>query len=161
MSKNTLSPLRLKTKRRHICNFFKKTDDLISSSTESNSTFLRNPFHKFRVCTISVILLWTTATSQIVYGHDFTCIERRLPLVLPSPMYLWTKDIQQKNETVNLWVDGSHTHPPTHTHTHPPTHVQGNDLIYFLGYFDALSVLAGLSIVLNPQKSCTRRICTR
>lgn len=48
-------------------------------------------------------------------------------------------------------MEVTHTSPPPPTHTH----VQGNDLIYFLGYFDALSVLSGLSIVLNPQKSCT------
>ena len=51
-------------------------------------------------------------------------------------------------------MEVTHTHTHTHTYTHTK-HVQGNDLIYCLGYSDALSVLRGLSIVLNPQKSCT------
>lgn len=66
-----------------------------------------------------------TTTSQMVYSHDLLALTEGSILDLPSPMYLWTKDIQQKNETVNLWVYGS----LSHTHT---KHVQGMTSSIFL-----------------------------
>ena len=68
-----------------------------------------------------------TTTSQMVYSHDLLAFREGSILALPSPAYLWTKDIQQKNETVNLWVYGSLPH--THTHT---KHGQGMTSSIFL-----------------------------